>query len=60
LIEKSIYEFSKMESEFTRGLDYGVYGAGVAGLAANKMLQPSTGVELGDNLDPFAPGKKGF
>lgn len=60
LIEKAMFEFSQMESSFTRGLEYGVLGAGIAGKMGHKMLQPSTGVKVGHDTDAFSPGASAF
>ena len=56
LIEKAMFEFSQMESSFTRGLGWGVLGAGLLGKAGHKMLQPSTGIKAGHDTDAFTQG----
>lgn len=60
LMEKIMSEFSQMESTFTRGLEWGVLGAGILGKAGHKMLQPSTGIQAGHSTDAFSPGASAF
>ncbi len=60
LVDKAMFEFSQMESNFSRGLGYALVGAGAATAAWHKMTAPSTGVKAGHDTDAFAPGTSAF
>jgi len=64
LIKKAVVEFGEIESDFSRGLAYkSLVAGGVTGAVKkgyDKIMAPSTGTQLGGNINPFAPGTSGF